>query len=153
MKSIFHLCDLILLRGCSLLAVLCCVCGSSLTWGWRTTSWNDCPEARAELGLWWREDSHFESKGGRRWGLSGSLWLAGAWNQCLELIFKVPTWTAEVGAQGSCFQIKLSRSLGYFVENGARLLQQKEDKTCPTIPCSHTVKRWGCGEPSFLPCR
>lgn len=129
------------------------VSGFSLTWGGTATSCNDRPEARAELGLWELARFPFWTRRWERWGPSGSLCLANAWNQCLELLFQVPTWPAAVGAQGSCFQMKLPMGLQQLVENGPRLFQQKEDKACPTTPCSHTVKRWRCGEPSFLPCR
>lgn len=90
-------------------------------------------------GTW--KDSHFEIKDGRCWGPRGSLFS----EHCSLLVFGDYFQSADLNswirAQGSCFQIKLSVGLEQLVENGSRPFQRKEDKTCPTIPCS-----WGSSE-------
>lgn len=80
------------------------VSGFSLTWGGTTMSCNDRPEAGAESGLWELARFPFWTRRWERWGPSGSLCLANAWNQWLELLFQVPTWPAAVGAQAPVFK-------------------------------------------------
>lgn len=112
---------------------------------------------RANTALGWQEhwgwnnwkDSHFGSKDGRCWGLSGSLCLVNTQNQCLGVVFKVLTCIPEIRARGSCFQTQLSVGLEQLAGNGARPAQQKGDKTCQLSHLAKAGKRWRCMGPSL----
>lgn len=98
------------------------------------------------------KDSHFGSKDGRCWGLSGSLCSVSTQDQCLEVVTKVLTCIPEIRAQGSCFQVQLPVGLEQLVGSGARPAQQKGDKTSPFSHLAKAGKRWRCMGPSVPPC-
>lgn len=115
---------------------------------------------RANTAPGWQEhwgwdnwkDSHFGSKDGRCWGLSGSLCSVSTQDQCLEVVTKVLTCIPEIRAQGSCFQVQLPVGLEQLVGSGARPAQQKGDKTSPFSHLAKAGKMWRCMGPSVPPC-